>query len=557
MYDFVMLLASAAAAAPFPAELEEELNCSICLNIYKNPILLSCGHNFCKDCVEKVWESQASKGTYSCPECRAEFRERPPLQRNLKLCNVIERLLSTQIMEKQATVCCTFCLEAPLLAVKTCLQCETSFCEVHLRKHNESVDHTLIEPIIHLEGRKCPEHKDLIRYYCTEDGTCVCVTCCVAGKHKTHNVETVAEAAEKRKKELVISHLKLFSQTKDIEQTILQLEELLRFIDTTAMAERGKVAIFYSEIKELLETAERKILDAIDTERKQIMDEVTNQITELEMKKNNILHKMQEVKFLRDISDPMDLLKESKCMAVSVEEEDEDDSDEKNGGGNDGDNIEEDTKGLLKENFVEQTTSLLKDTMNRFVEILYVVQVKHGFILQKDSNLSFDADTVHKKVILSDFLKKAANIDDDQEYLKNAKRFLTFGQVMSSRGFSSGHHFWELEVSAEGDWSVGLAYNSIERDGEVSAVGETSVSWCLDYIDNNLSALFNCNIMALKKETEAPNKVGMYLDYEAGVLSFYDLTDILTYLHTFTCTFTEPLYLTCYVYYSAWVKIKA
>nr|XP_006005591.1 PREDICTED: probable E3 ubiquitin-protein ligase TRIM8 [Latimeria chalumnae] len=429
-----------AAAAPFPAKLEEELNCSICLNIYENPILLKCGHNFCKHCIENVWESQTAKGTYSCPECRAEYRERPPLQRNLKLCNVIERLLSTQVMEKQATVYCTFCLETPLPAVKTCLQCETSLCEIHLRKHNESVDHILIEPTSQLEGRKCPEHKELIRYYCINDGICVCVTCCVAGKHKNHNVETLAEVAEKRKEEVASSHLHLFNQTKDTEQTLQQLQEHLRFIDAAASAEREKIITFYSEIKELLETRERKTLDAIDAEAKRVLDKVTNQITELEMIKDNIQHKMQEIMDLRNISDPIDFLKESNHMAVSAE--DEDDNNEKNGGGNNDDDGEEETEGLIKENLDEQTISLLKQmTLNGFIEMLHIMQIKHGFILQEDSPLFFDTDTVHRNVIVSDFLKKASNIEDEQEHLENAKRFLSFPQVMCSQSFSSGCHF--------------------------------------------------------------------------------------------------------------------
>ncbi|XP_014339837.1 E3 ubiquitin-protein ligase TRIM8-like [Latimeria chalumnae] len=298
-----------AVAVPFLAELEEELNCSICLDIYKNPILLSCGHNFCKHCIEDVWESQAAKGTYSCPECCAEFRQKPPLQRNLKLCNVIERLLSKQVIQKQATVYCNFCLEPPLPAVKTCLQCETSLCETHLRKHNESVNHIMIKPTSYLESRKCPEHKELIKYYCTDDGIYVCVPCCVAGKYKTHNVEAVAEVAERRKEDLARFHQKLLHQTKNTEQTLQQLQEHLKVIDATASAEREKITAFYSEIRELLETAKRKIMDAIDAERKQILDKVTNQITELEMKKHNILHKMQEVKILRDIRDPVDFLK--------------------------------------------------------------------------------------------------------------------------------------------------------------------------------------------------------------------------------------------------------
>nr|XP_006005590.2 PREDICTED: E3 ubiquitin/ISG15 ligase TRIM25-like [Latimeria chalumnae] len=494
-----------AAAAPFPAELEEELTCSICLNIYKNPILLSCGHNFCKDCIEQLWESQAAMGTYSCPECRTKFRERPPLQKSLKLCNVIERLLSTQVVQKEDTVYCTFCMATPLPAIKTCLQCETSFCQVHLRKHNKSVDHTLVDPNSCLEGRKCPEHKEIIRYYCTDDAACLCVTCCLAGEHQKHNIKTVTEVAQKKKEKIDSSLLKLLHQTKDIEQTLQQLQEHLKSKDVAALAEREKIITLFSVIKRLLETAEKKTLDAIDTERKRVVNKTTNEITELEMKKDNILHKMEEMKVLRDISDPTDFLEESKHIAG---EKDEDYRDENGGDGNDSDDSEEETEGLIKENLEEQTISLIKHTMNGLVEMLYVVQVKTGFILQ-DSTLLFDTNTAQSNVILSDCLKKATYSDDEQKYPENARRFLTFEQVMCSQSFSSGRHFWEFELSAEGDWSVGLAYNSIERDGDSSIIGENSVSWCLDYNDDGLKAIFDCDRMDLKMENEAPQKAGV------------------------------------------------
>ncbi|CAH2307809.1 tyrosine- phosphatase non-receptor type substrate 1-like [Pelobates cultripes] len=73
------------------ADLTEELNCSVCLSIYMDPVMLNCGHNFCRVCIRNVLDAQEGDRVYTCPECRAEFEERPVLQRNLKLRGALEQ----------------------------------------------------------------------------------------------------------------------------------------------------------------------------------------------------------------------------------------------------------------------------------------------------------------------------------------------------------------------------------------------------------------------------------------------------------------------------------
>uniref|UniRef100_H3A8A7 Uncharacterized protein n=2 Tax=Latimeria chalumnae TaxID=7897 RepID=H3A8A7_LATCH len=526
------------------AELEEELNCSICLNIYKNPILLSCGHNFCKDCIENVWESQAAKGTYSCPECFVEFREIPPLQRNLKLCSVIEQLLSTSVMQKQATVYCTFCLETHLMAVKTCLQCETSLCKMHLERHNETVDHTLIEPTNSLDGRKCQEHKELIKYYCTDDGTHVCVTCCVAGKHKNHNVKPMTEVAERS---IEFSYQKLCPQSKNIEQVMNKLQKHLRSTVKAASEEKNRATTLYSEIKELLEAAERGTLDSIDTEAKRIADKISLRIENLEKKKMDNLYKLQEMKNMNEIKDPLAFINESKYRAVSTRDVDNEEQEE------DCKNNKE-SEAITKENLAKQMFSLVTETqLNGFIKRLLAMKETKGFTLQNESNLTFDADTASPFLILSNDLKMATATEEKQSYPQNPKRFF-HPQVLCSQSFSSGCHFWKFEISKQPFWGLGITYNNIEREGENSLLGGESFSWALIWFNEKLYAGNNNENKCIKWEM-APQKVGVYLDYTAGILSFFEVSELFRHLYTFHCSFTEPVYPGCLISQDGWVQI--
>ncbi|XP_056373888.1 E3 ubiquitin/ISG15 ligase TRIM25-like [Hyla sarda] len=181
-------------------DLRDELDCSICLNIYTNPVTLRCGHNFCRDCIDQVLNTQNRAGVYSCPICKEQFKKRPALKRNITLCNEVENFRSTQPHQEEITgIYCTYCVDSPVPAVRSCLMCEASLCDKHLKVHSKGQDHVLTDPRTSLENRKCLIHKKILEYYCTEDSTCICVYC-AAEKHRRHRVEKLDEASEEKKK---------------------------------------------------------------------------------------------------------------------------------------------------------------------------------------------------------------------------------------------------------------------------------------------------------------------------------------------------------------------
>ncbi|XP_072273464.1 E3 ubiquitin/ISG15 ligase TRIM25-like [Pyxicephalus adspersus] len=197
--------------------LKEELNCSICLSLYREPMSLRCGHNFCQDCIVTVLDTQEGSGVYSCPECREEYTERPPLVKIRKLCNIVDNFRSAH--QEDAEVFCTYC-DSSVPATKTCLHCEASFCSKHLKNHSKSGDHILTDPTTSYEERKCSIHKEILKYYCTMDNACICMSCWVAGDHKGHQVELLNQASEKMIEKLRESANKLNSEIQETEKRI-------------------------------------------------------------------------------------------------------------------------------------------------------------------------------------------------------------------------------------------------------------------------------------------------------------------------------------------------
>ncbi|KAM8962475.1 E3 ubiquitin/ISG15 ligase TRIM25-like [Pelodytes ibericus] len=290
------------------AELREELDCSVCLHIYTDPVMLSCGHNFCRVCMGNVLDTQEGSGVYTCPECRAEFQERPALHRNLTLCNIAERFRANETKLEDSGIFCTYCVYTPAPAAKTCLHCEASLCEVHLKAHTTSTQHVLTEPTKSIEDRKCSLHQRLIEYYCSEDAACVCVSCCLAGEHKGHQLELLSEAAEKKKEKLREVLEQLTSKSEETEKKIQSLQDRRKEGQAKACGVSERVGSLFRDIRNQLEFLERRVLLEISWQSVQVSLKVSDLLLRMETKKEDLGKKMSSVERLYDTPDPITLL---------------------------------------------------------------------------------------------------------------------------------------------------------------------------------------------------------------------------------------------------------
>ncbi|XP_058864188.1 neuroblast differentiation-associated protein AHNAK-like isoform X2 [Acipenser ruthenus] len=304
-------LSKTSAAAAVASEMEAELNCSVCLSIYRDPVALHCGHNFCWECLDKVWESQATGKSYSCPDCRAEYNQRPELQRNLKLSNIVERFQASRQSVVAGDVVCDLCLDSPLPAVKTCQNCEASLCERHLKKHAEKPaqrDHILVEPTVSLESRKCQEHSKMIEYYCSEDESCVCVTCYVAGSHRNHNIRPLKEVHEEKRSILGKEIERLQLEKKKLEDAIKTKEQDKVDLKKNRDDLRKDFSSLFQEIRSKLQTQEEKILKHIQLEEVKELSGICQQLQELRVKKELTRMLVKEAEEAKLQKDPLEFL---------------------------------------------------------------------------------------------------------------------------------------------------------------------------------------------------------------------------------------------------------
>ncbi|XP_071028984.1 NLR family CARD domain-containing protein 3-like [Oncorhynchus clarkii lewisi] len=172
-------------------------------------------------------------------------------------------------------------------------------------------------------------------------------------------------------------------------------------------------------------------------------------------------------------------------------------------------------------------------------------------------DLTLNPNTVNRHLSLSEENRKVTCRREEQPYPDHPERFEDCRQVLCREGLT-GRCYWEVEWSGR-MFDIGVTYKGISRRGGVKdcCLGYNDKSWCLFCSDNSYSACHNNNHITIDVPSSSSHRVGVYLDWPAGTLSFYRASsDTLTHLITFTSTFTEPLYPGIRLCYDSSVSLK-
>ncbi|KAG9468618.1 E3 ubiquitin/ISG15 ligase TRIM25-like [Eleutherodactylus coqui] len=511
------------------ADLRDELTCSICLNIFTDPVTLRCGHNFCLVCIDHVMETQVGLGIYSCPACRARFTDRPSLHSNITLRNIAEHFLYFRQEEAEGAIFCTHCINSPVPAVKSCLHCEASLCDNHLRVHSQSQEHVLCEPTTNFSKRKCPLHNEVLKYYCSNDRTCICVTCCLTGDHCGHKVEPLNKASQKKKATLKIILKDLFSLSKEADERLENTQKRSREVQEKATDIKEKVCHLFTDIKRQLEILETKVQAEISRQENHVSD----LIRQLEIQKTELSLVICHIEELCNMTDPLTLLQESVAIQFRHAEEM-------------GNKVQDDDDKLsyigdMDEGLISETFHMgLSDIMSF---------VKRQIYVKENRCTELDEDTVANNLLLS-VDKKAVFWTQklpDLGHVELPVRFQNCSQVLSMESFCFGRHYWDIETSKHGEWRLGVSYSTIERCGDHSYLGCNDKSWCLCRSNNNQYSVVYDNREIKLSQNISHHKFRLYLDYYGSRLSFYELCSPIRHLYTFIAEFTEPLHVAFYV----------
>ncbi|XP_062864275.1 tripartite motif-containing protein 16-like [Trichomycterus rosablanca] len=544
---------------------QDEFSCSVCLETLKDPVTTSCGHSFCMVCINNCWDQEDDKGTYSCPQCRKTFTPRPEVSRNTMLAGVVEKLKKTELQAPRPAHCsagpedveCDFCTERKHKAVKSCLVCLASYCKTHLQPHYKSSafkKHKLVEASRRLQDQICSQHDKLLEVYCRTDQQCICMLCTM-DDHKRH--DTISAAAERTEKQKQLLEIQRKFQEK-IQNREKELCELINAVKSHKCSAQTAVKNIERICTELINSINRRCSELKDlirdretaeiSQAEKLLKQVEQQIVELKRKD-------AELEQLSHTEDPVHFLQNFQSLSASA-------------GSAESVNIT--ISPFLSFDDVTKSVSQLREKVEEFwkeqcekipdgvkkVRITSPTEPEiREYFLQYVCRFTLDPNTVNKNLHLSEKNKVVTCSIIEQSYPDHPDRFDWY-QVLC-RESVSGRCYWEVEWSGNDGVNIAVSYKSISRKGcgYDCWFGHNDQSWSL-FCSPSRFLFWNND-----KKNEIPimpssSRIGVYVDYEAGTLSFYSVSDTMKLVHRVQTTFTQLLYLGFTVCYGSKVKLS-
>ncbi|XP_078501948.1 E3 ubiquitin-protein ligase TRIM39-like [Lissotriton helveticus] len=455
--------------------LKEEVSCSVCLECFADPVSVECGHVFCLSCITRCWEGLQTD--FPCPQCR-ETSKNKTLRPIRHLGNIVELL-------KQL--------------------------------------HT---PSASPPGENlCGEHEEKLKLFCEDDQEPICVICRESKDHKAHSVLPMQEAAQEYKKTL---HGHVERLKKELESLQTWEAEQSRTSSEVEGNFKNQVEVIHSTfelLKKFLDKEEQKLLSKLENEHKENMKNIQEKLSELEKQQSTHQELITEIGGKCLLPD-VELLKEVKIILnrygnAKAQKPPEDVA------------VERTLKSIGEHSSLQEKLLELKEAFPAELEKSYIKPGESTFPTTREwtyikkwaTAVTLDPYTAHGKLILSEDGRSVRRVrcGDRARYLPNTpQRFTIYVVVLGTHRLSSGRHYWEVEVGDKTDWILGVCDESVNRKGRITLAPEDGF-WTVWLRDDNYEALTFPSTLLIPRVP--PRAVGLFLDYEAGRLSVYNVDD--------------------------------
>ncbi|XP_072238297.1 tripartite motif-containing protein 16-like protein isoform X2 [Leuresthes tenuis] len=527
---------------------KNRLSCQICDELLMNPATMPCGHGFRLRCITDCWDQD--KVDYSCPECGQMFPSRPSLIKNTALAEVIK---DTEGSEKRKRRKQHFAASLEEL------------------KRPRSSTGTSWSPL-------CLRHKRALDVYCCTDEEIICALCASA-EHRGHSIGSMKEEQMMKQEELRKRQTKLRRILQEQEKKwenmgkmIVQIRE--EAIKTEDYCESILVQVIDRLQRHFMSTKELIGAQAEAAAAQVYISQQTLEMKMEEMKKRDAqldclaqtessVYFLQEWPRVRRLCDgdhfqrlpkgsedpllPFQVTKRAvEQLGRHLEEFCDKEfasissTDREEQMGSDGETDEDDVQ-LICEASVSRSLGLSGGNRIR-TESAEEPQTREEF-LQYACELSLDPETAHQDLKISEGEKEVILSPQTCKIpvTRYPQRFIHRRQVLCREGLQAERCYYEIEMKGD-KAEIALAYKGLDRKSctSKSAFGGNAKSWSLDR-SKTYSVSHMSNSVQL---TTLPchHRIGVYLNFKAGTLSFYEVLDSMKFLYKVEAKFTEPLY---------------
>lgn len=420
-------------------------------------------------------------------------------------------------------VLCSMCAGTKAAALKSCLVCFMSYCETHLEPHQRISalkKHKLISPVENLESRICKKHDKPLELFCRADQMFVCESC-KDSDHKTHEVVSIEEEAEVRKAQLTLEKNSMDEMIQGRQQKI---HEMLH--SSKASRKNAEKALSYSmhvmtAVVDYIKRSQADLTEVIQTKQKVIETETEGFIKELEGEIMQIRQKNSQLNQVSLTDDALVFLENFLALTITPPQV-------------------KDWSGVSLDSVqftVQEALTKLEMTVTGEIRRLCDPDLKE---MQRHAvDVTLDPDTASPYLIISEDGKQVTHGNKKNNVPSKPQRFDNVLNVLAKEGFSSGKFYYEVQVKDKTHWDLGVANQSINRKGDIR-LNPNNGYWTI-WLRKGNELTANAGPAIKLDVWEMPQKVGVFVDYERGQVSFYDV-DTRAHIFSFTgCKFTDRL----------------
>ncbi|XP_072115421.1 zinc-binding protein A33-like [Mobula birostris] len=452
----------------------EEAICPICLDFFTDPVILECGHNFCRSCITRCWEREQRN---SCPQCREEIADRT-LRASWALANLSEKARKLNLNPKE----------------------------------KESKLH-------------CEEHEEELKLLCETDRKLICVICRDAEEHKSHNFMPIKEAVKLYKDRVKYSLDSLTKKKSDFQKMEQQQREKISGVRKQSQSLQSHITSQFAELRRIITEKEQRALQDLREEEERILNPMEKNLQVIQENLNSIQEEISKLQAQMDQQDNTIFLMEEARRKRRISD--------------DRQVLSVAGRALMVEKF----------------DHLYLLDIALEEVIGsiKQVSVTLDVETANPLLEVSEDRKSVRYTGTRRDLPDTGKRFTHWVCALGSEGFTSGRHYWEVEVPENRRWSLGVATESVERKGWFTVSPETGF-WIIERFNDVMKVLTSPE--SRLPAGPIPGRVGVYLSYQSGIVSFYN-AETKSHLHTFTGNkFTGKLYpFFETVYPNEWLRI--
>ncbi|KAM8804606.1 E3 ubiquitin-protein ligase TRIM69 [Eudromia elegans] len=456
-------------------QFSRDLSCTICCKWFTEPLILPCGHNFCRSCLTSAW---AAKAPSACPECGAEAPGGQYIE-NTVLAKALESLRGLRGEQGE---------------------------------------------------QRCGEHGKALTLFGRADGKLACVLCREAAAPQSDCFVLLPEAVQHYvvgtrrtpAARLVVKPENLILLRSRVESTLQKLkplwqrqkEHIASHLENKLLLQQN-ISLEFVKLHQFLHDREKRLMDELQEKGKACLQDMQLNMGVLQEKWNlakeilthiqSRLYRHDSTSFLTGIKDFMDCLQEK-------------------------------AHGLSEGQLVRRELSL-----GQFKGPLqYAAWKEMKSVLSPGLSLvTLDPQTAHPNLVLSADLSSVRHSDTRQRLPGAPQRLDASLAVLGAQGFTTGRHYWEVEVEKKTKWTLGVVKGSINRK-ERRPLSPGEGYWVIMLRNGRELKVLDVPAKGLLLHA-AISRVGVYLDYEGGQVSFYE-AGAMSHIYTFRGAFAETLY---------------